>query len=245
MSSLAGLYADRLSRLQAANQRYPIRRVDRSLLRSARGVRKPIAAGRSGDTASTPSDEQDLAMRRPTVAAGACLLLPALVGLGFASEHGECNERTPIPQAGAGPHDYSPAPADGCLWRDGDEGEQLFLRARVLDTCSTPVIGALVKLRHANHAGQFLADRRADIRTDARGELRVLTVLPGFAGGLPRHMHFIISHPDYRRLVTRVYFKGDPAARGESDDLAIVLEEVRRGESIGCLGNHEFVLVRQ
>lgn len=41
-------------------------------------------------------------------------------------------------------------------------------------------------------------------------------------------MHFIITHPDHRELVTRVYFKSDPAMHSDGDDLAIVLEEVKR-----------------
>jgi protocatechuate 3,4-dioxygenase beta subunit len=163
--------------------------------------------------------------------------------LGIASEVQACMERMPTPQAGAGPHDYSQAPSDSRLWRDGDEGEQLFLRARVLDTCGGPVAGALVKLRHASHAGDFLADRwRADLKTDAHGAFTVLTVLPGYAGGLPRHMHFIISHSDHRQLVTRVYFKSDPAAKSDASDLAIVLEEVQRDQGRGWAGSHEFVM---
>ena len=175
--------------------------------------------------------------RDKSIALFAALLLAASSGVQA------CIERAPTAPAGAGPHDYSQAPSKSRLWRDGDEGEQLFVRARVLDTCSEPVAGALVKLRHASHAGYFLTDRwRADLKTDAGGAFSVLTVLPGYAGGLPRHMHFVITHPDHRQLVTRVYFKSDPAAHGDVNDLAIVLEEVRRDKARGWVASLEFVM---
>ena len=50
-----------------------------------------------------------------------------------------CVKRDPTPQTSPGPHDFSVAPAETKLWRKGDDGEPLFLRARVLNTCGEPV----------------------------------------------------------------------------------------------------------
>ena len=47
---------------------------------------------------------------------------------------------------------------------------------------------------------------------------------------------------DVRQLVTRLFFKNDPAVSPEIEDLAIVLEEIRRGQSKIWVGGYEFVL---
>ena len=154
-----------------------------------------------------------------------------------------CSEREPTDQTGPGPHDYSGAPAETTLWREGDAGEPLLLRARVLDTCGKPVTGARVQILHANQDGDHEPDRwRADVKSDERGEFEVLTVYPGYAGSIARHIHFIISHPEHQQLVTRLFFKNDPAIDHGIENLAIVVEEVQRGEGRAWVGGHEFVL---
>ena len=154
-----------------------------------------------------------------------------------------CDKRAPTPETGSGPHDFSSAPADTNLWREGDDGEPLFLRARVLDTCGRPIAGARVRILHANQDGDHEPDRwRAHLTSDDSGEFRIVTVYPGYAGYMPRHIHFIIAHPDHRQLVTRLFFKNDPAIDRDIEPLAIVLEEVRRGEGKGWVGGYEFVL---
>ena len=54
----------------------------------------------------------------------------------------------------------------------------------------------------------------------------------------------MITHPDYPRLVTRLFFKNDPSVDHGIEDLAMVLEEVRRGEDRGWIAGYEFVLAR-
>ncbi len=154
-----------------------------------------------------------------------------------------CNERVPTRETGPGPHDYSVASVEPNLWREGDEGEPLLLHARVLDTCGKPVAGARIRILHANQDGDHEPDRwRAHLNSDDHGEFKVLTVFPGYAGGMARHIHFIISHPDHRQLVTRLFFKNDPAVDTDIEDLAIVLEEIQRDEGKAWFGGYEFVL---
>lgn len=154
-----------------------------------------------------------------------------------------CDKRQPTGGTSPGPHDYSGAPAETDLWRKGDGGEPLLLHARVLDTCGKPVPGARVQILHANQDGEHEPDRwRADLTSDERGEFKVITVYPGYAGSIARHIHFIITHPRHRQLVTRLFFKNDPAVSPEIEDLAIVLEEIRRAHSKIWVGGYEFVL---
>lgn len=168
----------------------------------------------------------------------------AILALGVQAFANTCVFREPTPQLGAGPHDYSHAPSTNKLWREGDPGEPLRLRIRVLDMCGKPLAGTRVQVLHANQDGDHEADRwRAIMTADERGELELLTVYPGYAGYLPRHIHFIITHPRHRELVTRLFFRSDPAAADESiEQVTVVLDEVRAGGVTGWIGGYEFVL---
>ncbi len=169
------------------------------------------------------------------------LALPCLVwaiGPAYA-----CDARQPTPATSPGPHDFSFGVEDPRLWQEGDPGEPLFLRARVVDSCGKPLAGARVRILHANAFGAHEADRwRADLTTDERGGFRLATVFPGYTGGLPRHIHFIIDHPDHPQLVTRLFFKNDPSVDHGVEDLAMVLEQVDRDGGTGWLAAYEFVL---
>ncbi|MEM7250183.1 MAG: hypothetical protein AAF493_02085 [Pseudomonadota bacterium] len=159
-----------------------------------------------------------------------------------------CEQRPPTPPAWLGPHDFSIEQSATKLWRPEDGGEPLFLRLRVVDTCGEPVPGVEVRILHANQFGEHEAGRwRTRLNSDARGELKLLTVFPGYAGGLPRHIHFILAHPDFDELITRLFFKNDPEAGADVGELALVLEEIERPIEGGKTGRgwvagFEFVL---
>ena len=154
-----------------------------------------------------------------------------------------CDKREPTRETDSGPHDFSAGVTDPKLWREGDEGEPLFIRARVLDTCGKPLSGARIRIVHANWQGYHEPDRwRAELTSDQRGAFSLVTVFPGYTGGLPRHMHFIIDHPDHRQLITRLFFKNDPYAGQSIEDLAMVLEQIERKDGKGWVAGYEFVL---
>ena len=154
-----------------------------------------------------------------------------------------CAQREPTPATGYGPHDFSLGVADSSLWREGDRGEQLFLRARVIDPCGRPVAGARVRIVHANHHGEHESDRwRADLRTDDQGVFRLRTIFPGFTGGIPRHIHFIISHPQHGELATRLFFRNDPEFDHSIEDLSMTLEEIGRDGKRAWTASYEFVI---
>ncbi|MDH3451118.1 MAG: hypothetical protein OEN20_01775 [Gammaproteobacteria bacterium] len=156
---------------------------------------------------------------------------------------GACDRREPTRETNPGPHDYSLGTADHKLWHEGDGGEPLFFRARVLDTCGRPVAGARVQILHANQHGDHEADRwRADLESDHSGAFTMLTVFPGDTGGIARHIHFMITHSAHRQLVTRLFFKNDPGLDHGIEALAMVLEEIERDNRKAWLASYEFVL---
>lgn len=155
-----------------------------------------------------------------------------------------CSNRDTTPPMSPGPHDYSHVSTESTLWKEGDAGEPLSLRLRVLDTCSKPVAGAKVQILHANTHGDHEPNRwRTTLTANDRGEVKVVTVFPGYAGWIARHIHVVVTHPEHEKLVTRLLFKNDPESDSvEQPELAMVLEEIQRGETRGWVAGYELVV---
>jgi protocatechuate 3,4-dioxygenase beta subunit len=110
-------------------------------------------------------------------------------------------------------------------------GERIFVGGRVLDENARPMAGVLIELWQCNAAGRYLhgGDRHDApldpnftgaglVRTDAHGHYRFKTIKPGaypwrnhFNAWRPQHIHFSLLGPSLgTRLVTQMYFPGDP-----------------------------------
>lgn len=110
-------------------------------------------------------------------------------------------------------------------------GERIIVSGRVLDEDGRPVAGAIVEIWQANAAGRYfhaLDQRDAPLdpnfvgngrcRTDAEGRYGFFTIKPGAypvpdsgRWWRPPHIHFSILGPgSLSRLVTQMYFPGDP-----------------------------------
>ncbi|MEX2617205.1 MAG: protocatechuate 3,4-dioxygenase subunit beta [Alphaproteobacteria bacterium] len=110
-------------------------------------------------------------------------------------------------------------------------GERIVVAGRVVDEGGRPVPGTLLELWQANAAGRYNHDiDRHDAPldpnffgggrcvTDADGHYRFYTIKPGAYpwgnhanGWRPNHLHFSLFGPSIAtRLVTQMYFPGDP-----------------------------------
>jgi protocatechuate 3,4-dioxygenase beta subunit len=110
-------------------------------------------------------------------------------------------------------------------------GERIIVTGRVLDDDGHPVPHTLIEIWQANSAGRYFHnddDHRAPLdpnftgagRTlsDANGIYRFVTIKPGAYPWLnhdnawrPAHIHFSLFGPAFAtRLVTQMYFPGDP-----------------------------------
>jgi protocatechuate 3,4-dioxygenase, beta subunit len=110
-------------------------------------------------------------------------------------------------------------------------GERIIVSGRVLDENSRPVPHTLVEIWQANAAGRYV--HRIDQHgapldpnftgcghtlTDSEGHYRFVTVRPGeypwsnhYNAWRPAHIHFSLFGPAFAtRLVTQMYFPGDP-----------------------------------
>ncbi|GGR42864.1 protocatechuate 3,4-dioxygenase subunit beta [Streptomyces netropsis] len=131
-----------------------------------------------------------------------------------------------------GAADVSPLDADLTLGHRGEPlGERITVGGRVLDGRGRPVRGQLVELWQANAAGRYVhrADRHAApldpnftgagrCLTDDDGRYRFTTIRPGAYPDVthhnawrPSHLHFSLFGTAFtQRLVTQMYFPGDP-----------------------------------
>ena len=117
--------------------------------------------------------------------------------------------------------------------KDGGEaiGQRIVVSGRVLDEARRPVRGALVEFWQANAGGRYRHKRESYLAaldpnfggcgravTDENGAYAFRTVKPGaypWPNGVndwrPAHIHFsVFGHAFAQRLVTQMYFEGDP-----------------------------------
>ncbi|MCX4853200.1 carboxypeptidase regulatory-like domain-containing protein [Streptomyces canus] len=123
----------------------------------------------------------------------------------------------------------------------GASGEPSWVSGRVTDTEGTPVAGARVEVWEADDGGMYdvqyddgaLAGR-AHLFTDAEGRFRFWGLTPtpypipddgpvgrllGHAGRSPMrapHLHFMVTAPGFRRLITHIFVAGDPCLDADS-----------------------------
>ncbi|HVB32976.1 MAG TPA: protocatechuate 3,4-dioxygenase subunit beta [Patescibacteria group bacterium] len=110
-------------------------------------------------------------------------------------------------------------------------GERIVVSGRVLDENARPVRNTLIEVWQANAAGRYLHgldqhDAPLDPNfsgfgqtlTDDEGRYRFVTIQPGnypwrnhYNAWRPAHIHFSVFGPAFAtRLVTQMYFPGDP-----------------------------------
>jgi protocatechuate 3,4-dioxygenase beta subunit len=97
-------------------------------------------------------------------------------------------------------------------------GSPLAMSGQVKDTDCRPIAGALVEVWQADEDGDYHDELlRASLTADADGRFAFTTIMPGRylqATGLrPAHLHYRVSAPGFRTLVTQIYFEGDPYLR--------------------------------
>ena len=128
-------------------------------------------------------------------------------------------------------------------------GERIVVGGRVLDANAKPVANTLVEIWQANAAGRYPHKRDnhnapmdpnftgcGRTMTDSEGRYRFMTIRPGeypwrnhYNAWRPAHIHFSLFGPAFvTRLVTQMYFPGDPLLEYDPMYMGIPDERARR-----------------
>ncbi len=128
-------------------------------------------------------------------------------------------------------------------------GERIIVTGRVVDEDSRPVSNTLIELWQCNAAGRYFHHRdkhpapldpnftgAGRTMTDANGNYRFVTIKPGaYPWGnhsnawRPAHIHFSLFGPCFiTRLITQMYFPGDPLLAHDPIYQSIPAEQARQ-----------------
>lgn len=101
------------------------------------------------------------------------------------------------------------------------KGKKLLLSGIITDENCKPIQGAVVEIWQANHFGKYHHefDNKGEedpnfqgwgqAITNAKGEYKFKTIVPGLYGYRARHIHLKISKRGYHELTTQLYFDGE------------------------------------
>ncbi|MCC6589337.1 MAG: hypothetical protein IT168_21745 [Bryobacterales bacterium] len=136
-------------------------------------------------------------------------------------QHAEQQAAKPTPAEVLGPFFKKGAPNTPVLRVAGDPGFPLRVSGKVYNTRGEVVRDARVDVWHADHHGEYDVQGykyRAKLTPDAQAVYAVETIMPGHYPDRPaQHVHYLITAPGHKTLVTQLYFATDPFFDGNPD----------------------------
>jgi protocatechuate 3,4-dioxygenase beta subunit len=153
-------------------------------------------------------------LARGVLLAGAPLSIPTL----SAFADGTTPERRPTPPNDLGPFFKKGAPQTAMLRAAGDDGFPLKATGRIVNTRGDAVPDARVEVWQANHVGRYDVagyHYRARLPLNDKGEYAFDSVMPGhYPDRVCQHVHYMVTAPGHKALVTQLYFATDPVFEG-------------------------------
>ena len=129
--------------------------------------------------------------------------------------------RLATPSAALGPFYKRLAPSDPNLRAPGDPGLPLSTSGRVFGSGGEALPGAVVEVWQTNHLGRYDLDGyryRARLAAASDGGYTFESVMPGhYPDRVCQHVHYLVTAPGHRPLVTQLYFATDPVFEGDPD----------------------------
>jgi protocatechuate 3,4-dioxygenase beta subunit len=126
----------------------------------------------------------------------------------------------PTPPNTLGPFYVGGAPRKEKLTAAGASGTPLLVAGRVINTRGKELPDAKLEVFHSDAHGEYDMQGfncRGDIRVTRNGSYGYETVVPGQYGGRAQHIHYMITAPGHRQLITQLYFENDPKFSGNPD----------------------------
>ena len=135
----------------------------------------------------------------------------------------QAEARTPKPTAEneVGPFFKKGAPQATMLRAPGDPGFPVRISGRILDTRGELVPDARMEIWQADHLGHYDLKGyryRARMGVGDKADYQFETVMPGhYPDRVCQHVHYMVSAPGHKTLVTQLYFATDPVFAGDPD----------------------------
>ncbi|HEY6129714.1 MAG TPA: hypothetical protein VIW23_16195 [Candidatus Acidoferrum sp.] len=162
---------------------------------------------------------RELLLRSATI--GSLTLVPTL-GLDealWAWRQSEKASKKPTPWNEIGPFYKRDAPQIAQLQLPGDPGLPVQVSGQVFDTRGDVLEGAKIEIWQANHVGMYDLDGysyRATLAASKGGKYEFSSVMPGhYPGRVCQHIHYLVSAPGHKPLITQLYFATDPVFEGD------------------------------
>lgn len=157
-------------------------------------------------------------------AAGALRLAPWL-GVAEAAGALEAQERNaakkPTQWNEIGPFYKKLAPNQAQLRAASDPGLPLAVSGTVYGARGDVLPGAAIEIWQADHHGLYDLDGyrfRATLAADAAGKYSFESVMPGhYPARVCQHIHYLVTAPGHKPLITQLYFATDPVFDGDPD----------------------------
>lgn len=120
-----------------------------------------------------------------------------------------------------GPFYMKGAPNQRNLRVAGEPGFPLKISGRIVDTRGKAVPGASIDVWHADYKGIYDVKGyryRSKLSIESASEYAVDTIMPGHYPDRPaQHVHYLVTAPGCKPLVTQLYFATDPFFEGDPD----------------------------
>jgi protocatechuate 3,4-dioxygenase beta subunit len=146
-------------------------------------------------------------------------LLPSALAAAWQAK--ETSRLAPTPAAELGPFYKRLAPSNIAMRAPGDPGMPLVVTGQVFSSRGELIPSAIVEIWQTNHEGLYDLDGyhyRTKLTTPADGKYEFSSVMPGhYPARVCQHIHYAVTAPGYRPLVTQLYFATDPVFEGDPD----------------------------
>jgi protocatechuate 3,4-dioxygenase beta subunit len=146
-------------------------------------------------------------------------LLPSALAAAWQAK--ETSRLAPTPAAELGPFYKRLAPSNSAMRAPGDPGMPLVVTGQVFSSRGGLIPSAIVEIWQTNHEGLYDLDGyhyRTKLTTPADGKYEFSSVMPGhYPARVCQHIHYAVTAPGYRPLVTQLYFATDPVFEGDPD----------------------------
>ena len=129
--------------------------------------------------------------------------------------------KTPTPWNEIGPFYKRSAPHEAHLRTAADPGLPLTVTGAVYGTRGHILPAAKIEIWHADHLGLYDIEGyrfRTTLDADPAGKYAFDSVMPGhYPARVCQHVHYLVTAPGHKPLVTQLYFATDPVFEGDPD----------------------------